>query len=89
MTDAQAAALITAGRLLQSHRWPRGPVRIDRQTGETYPQAVARVVAALDQEDRDRLRGLVAWVLDYERHELTPAPAATSKMERRPVKTRL
>lgn len=66
MTDAQAAALVTAGRLLQARGWPGGSVRIQAAPGETYPDAVARVVASLDPGERDRLRSLVVWVLNYE-----------------------
>lgn len=78
MTDQQAAALVAAGRILQSRQWPAGPIKIAPAPGETYPQAVARVVAALDAGERDRLRELVAWVLDYERHDRSPATAGTS-----------
>lgn len=46
--------------------------------GEAYPQAVARVIATLDGSDREQLRGLVAWVLDYNRHDRSPATAGTS-----------
>lgn len=69
MDGRQAAALIAAGRLLQSKRWPGGPVKIIPASGgcETYPQAVARVIAGLTPSDRDRLRELVAWVIEYER----------------------
>jgi hypothetical protein len=69
MTDQQAAALIAAGRILQSRQWSAGPIKIAPAPGETYPLAVARVIAALDAGERDRLRGLVAWVLEYERAE--------------------
>ncbi len=70
MTNNQAAALIVAGRLLQSKTWPGGRIRIEPMASEAYPQAVARVIATLDDGDRDHLRELVAWVLDYERHDL-------------------
>lgn len=69
MTNDQAAALIAAGRLLQSRGWPGGALAIDRGAGETYPQAVARRVATLDQDTRAHLRGIVAWIRDYERVE--------------------
>lgn len=78
MTNNQAAALIAAGRLLQSKTWPGGRIRIEPMAGEAYPQAVARVVATLDGGDREQLRGLVSWVLDYDRHDLSPATAGTS-----------
>lgn len=81
MTNSQAAALVAAGRLLQARGWPGGPVKIEKRPGETYPQAVARVVATLEAAERDWLRGLVAWVLDYDRHEssaFSPATAGTS-----------
>lgn len=67
MTDEQAAALVAAGRLLQSRRPGAGPLKIVPAPGETYPEGVARVVAALDLGERDRLRSLVVWILDYER----------------------
>lgn len=69
MTDAQARSLMAAGRLLQCRRRPGGRVQIERQTGETYPDAVARTIAALAPEEREALRGQVAWVRDYERGE--------------------
>lgn len=65
--DARAAALVAAGRLLQSRGWPGGSVRIQAAPGETYPQAVARTIAALPEHERAALRELVAWVRDYER----------------------
>lgn len=67
LPDGQAAALVAAGRLLQSRGWPGGPLVIDRGAGEVYPQSVARIVAQLDESTRARLRALVAWVRDYER----------------------
>lgn len=79
--DRHAAALVSAGRLLQSPSWPGGRIKIEPrkregglqlgESGETYPQAVARVVAALDDGQRAHLRELVAWVLDYQRQEAT------------------
>lgn len=71
MTDQQASALVAAGRILQSRQWPAGPIKIAPAPGEAYPQAVARVIASLDAGERDRLRELVAWVLDYKRQEAT------------------
>lgn len=71
MTDHQAGALIAAGRILQSRQWLAGPIKIAPAPGETYPQAVARVIAALDAGERDRLRELVGWVMSYERQEAT------------------
>lgn len=71
LNNNQAAALVAAGRLLQSKAWSGGGIPVTRAPGETYPQAVARVVAALDTADRDRLRELVAWVMGYERQEAT------------------
>lgn len=67
MNDRQATALLSAGRLLQSRTWPGGSRKIDPAPSETYPQAVARVIATLDAGDCDHLRELVAWVLDYDR----------------------
>ncbi len=78
MNDRQATALLAAGRLLQSRTWLGGSRKIDPAAGETYPEAVARVIATLDDGDRDRLRALVAWVLDYDRHDRSPATAGTS-----------
>lgn len=63
-------ALLTAGRLLQSRDWPGGKVRIERQAGEAYPEAVARVIDELEPADRDKLRELVRWVMDYEDEEV-------------------
>lgn len=74
MNDRQATALLAAGRLLQSRTWPGGSRKIDPAPGETYPRAVARVVATLDAGERDRLRGLVGWVMDYDR---TPPTGGT------------
>lgn len=76
MDDRHVAALLAAGRLLQSKRWPGGPVKIVPEPGgcETYPQAVARVIAGLATSDRARLRELVGWVLDYERGEAEAPP---------------
>lgn len=71
MISAQAVALIAAGRLLQSKTWYGGRKQIRLDPGGTYPQAVARMIAMLAVADRDRLREVVAWVLDYEREERT------------------
>jgi hypothetical protein len=62
----QAAALVAAGRLLQSKSWPGGRQKIERNDGETYPEAVSRVIASLPPAERDHLRELVAWVRSYE-----------------------
>lgn len=78
MNSNQAAALVAAGRLLQSRAWPSGGMKITCVRGETYPQAVARIIATLDDGDRNHLRELVAWVLDYHRHDRGPATAGTS-----------
>ena len=67
MNEAQARALIAAGRLLQAKAWSGGPVNIEKREGETYPQAVFRVVSTLGDSDRNRLRELVAWVMEYEK----------------------
>lgn len=67
--NEQAAALLAAGRLIQSKCWPGGRIRIELEPGERYPQAVARVIACLSPHERDRLRELVAWVRGYERAE--------------------
>lgn len=74
--DNQAAALLAAGRLLQSQGWPGGALRIEPRPQETYPQAVARSIAELSALDRDHLRELVAWVLDYQRHDRRQAEQA-------------
>lgn len=65
--DQQTAALLAAGRLLQSRGWPVGKKTIERQPGESYPEAVSRVIAGLPTGERDRLRELVGWVRSYER----------------------
>lgn len=70
MNESHVHALIAAGRLLQSKAWLGGRVKIDKREGESYPQAVFRAIVALDDADRQRLRELVAWVLEYERFEL-------------------
>lgn len=67
MKESHVRALIAAGRLLQSKAWQGGRVEIDKREGESYPQAVSRTIVALDDTDRQRLRELVAWVLEYER----------------------
>lgn len=82
MNDRQATALLAAGRLLQSRTWPGGSRKIDPAAGETYPQAVARVIAMLDDSDRGHLRELVAWVLDYDRHD--PGRRQAEQAEGRP-----
>lgn len=69
MTDQQASALVAAGRILQSRQWPGSPIKIAPAPGETYPLAAARAIGALDAGERDRLRELVGWVMDYERAE--------------------
>lgn len=71
MTEAQVRALIVAGRLLQSKTWLGGRMKIEKLEGEAYPQAVCRVIATLDDGDRDHLRGLVVWVLEYEQFDTT------------------
>lgn len=65
----QAAALVAAGRLLQSKSWPGGKKKIERASGENYPEAVGRVIADLRDVERARLRGWVSWVRSYERAE--------------------
>lgn len=67
MNESQARALIAAGRLLQSNKWPGGRVKIEKREGESYPLAVSRAIDALNETDRQQLRELVAWVLEYER----------------------
>lgn len=67
MTDEQAAALVAAGRLLQSKGWATGRKTIDVQAGESYPSAVQRVIGSLPEDERQALRGLVEWVRQYER----------------------
>ncbi|MFH1816350.1 MAG: hypothetical protein ABIK08_17665 [Pseudomonadota bacterium] len=74
MNDRQATALLAAGRLLQSRTWPGGSRKIDPAAGETYPQAVARVIETLDSGEKGHLRELVAWILDYDR---TPPTGGT------------
>lgn len=67
MTDEEAAAFVAAGRLLQSSDWPSGKKAISKASGETYPEAVRRVIATLPEDERAHLRELVAWVRSYER----------------------
>ncbi|MFZ5499464.1 MAG: hypothetical protein ACOY6N_10495 [Pseudomonadota bacterium] len=69
MTEEEAAAFVAAGRLLQSQSWPSGRKAITKEPGETYPQAVRRVIATLPDDERRLLRELVAWVRSYERAE--------------------
>lgn len=70
MSPTKAAALVAAGRLLQSKTWPGGGVQIRAQPGETYPAAVARAIASLAAAERDHLRELVAWVRDFELYDV-------------------
>lgn len=67
MTDEQAAALVAAGRLLQSKDWCSGRKTIEKLDGESYPEAIQRVIGSLSEDERDALRGLVEWVRQYER----------------------
>jgi hypothetical protein len=67
MEDQTVAALLAAGRLLQSKQWFFGKREIKREAGETYPAAVMRTIETLDKNERAKLRELVAWVRDYER----------------------
>lgn len=67
MNESHVRALIAAGRLLQSKAWSGGRVEIEKREGESYPQAVSRAIGTLGDADRQRLRELVAWVLEYER----------------------
>lgn len=65
--DEKIASLLAAGRLLQSKQWPGGKREIERLPGESYPEAVLRVIRSLDESERSMLRELVHWVRDYER----------------------
>jgi hypothetical protein len=67
MDDEKAAALLAAGRLLQNKDWFWGRREIQRREGETYPQAVLRVIRTLPDDERAKLRELTEWVRDYER----------------------
>lgn len=69
MTDEEAAAFVAAGRLLQSRDWPSGRKSIQKLPGETYPQAMARVIGTLPEDERRYLRELTSWVREYERAE--------------------
>jgi len=69
MRDEEAAALIAAGRLLQSKNWPFGRRKIEREAGESYPAAVARVIKTLSDDEKAALRECVQWVRSYERNE--------------------
>lgn len=77
MTNEEAAALIAAGRLLQSKGWISGRKRIERTSGEKYPEAVLRTINSLPETEREMLRELVAWVRDYERAEQSAALSRT------------
>lgn len=63
---AAVRALMIAGRLLQSKDWPGGKVRIQSVDGESYPEAVARVITNLSPASRGHLRESVSWVMDFE-----------------------
>jgi hypothetical protein len=67
MRDEEAAALVAAGRLLQSKDWFWGRREIKRREGETYPQAVLRVIKTLPDDERNKLRELTEWVREYEK----------------------
>jgi hypothetical protein len=69
MEDEKAAVLVAAGRFLQSKQWPFGRREIKREHGESYPQAVLRVIQTLDTEERNKLRELTEWVRQYEKVE--------------------
>lgn len=70
--EEQIAALNAAGRLLESPQWPGGAIEIKPLAGETYEQAVTRVVATLAPAVTARLRSATSWIREYERY--TPAP---------------
>jgi hypothetical protein len=55
---------VVAGGLLQGTG-----ATIKAAPGEGYPDAVQRVVDALDKPERDALRADVKWVLEYEDHD--------------------
>jgi hypothetical protein len=69
MKDETAAALVAAGRLLQSKTWPNGRKTIQCQPGEKYPQAVRRVIEGLPDDEKNTLRELTQWVRSYEQYE--------------------
>lgn len=64
-TDEQAAALVVAGRLLQSKNWPSGRKKIEPLSDENYPEAVLRAICALPKEEQEMLRELTSWVREY------------------------
>lgn len=66
VTDEEADAYIAAGRLLQSRQWPFGRRSIEKANGETYPDAVKRVIDTLTENELRVLRELVTWVRSYE-----------------------
>lgn len=66
VTDEEADAYIAAGRLLQSRQWPFGRKAIEKTHGETYPNAVKRVIDTLADNELRVLRELVSWVRSYE-----------------------
>ena len=65
----QLKALKLAGYHLQHREWPGGRKEIKTQPGETYLQAVQRVINGLPDAERDQLRGIVEFVFDYDREE--------------------
>jgi threonine synthase len=70
MEDEKAAVLVAAGRFLQSKQWPYGRRAIKREHGESYPQAILRVIETLPDDERAKLRELTEWVRQYEKAEL-------------------
>ncbi len=91
----QLMALKLAGYHLQHREWPGGRKQIKPADGETYLQAVQRVINGLPDAERDQLRGIVEFVFDYEREEerlieagiMKPSPELP-KLKRRPRRQR-
>ncbi len=95
LTAAQLKALKLAGYHLQHREWPGGRKEIKTADGETYLQAVQRVINGLPADERDRLRGIVEFVMDYDREEerlieagVMKPPPELPKIKRRPRRQR-
>jgi hypothetical protein len=69
LSPVQLKALKLAGYHLQHREWPGGRKEIKTQPGETYLQAVQRIINGLPDAERNQLRGIVEFVMDYDREE--------------------
>jgi hypothetical protein len=52
---------------MQSKTWPFGRLKIERLPGEKYPEAVARTIEGLPEDERAKLRKLTEWAHQYEK----------------------